>query len=162
MDLTEIWKPVSESGYEDLYEVSSLGRVRGVARTIQASNRVLNYPRRTLKQNLDSRCYPQVVLCKETRRKTKSVHRLVMETFVGPCPKGMEVLHINGVAYDCRLENLRYGTHSENVIEAIDLGRHNRSPEYTQIDWKQYREESKRLLNQRLKELEDTEEDGWN
>lgn len=42
------------------------------------------------------------------------VHRLVLLTFVGPCPDGMEACHNNGVRTDCRLENLRWDTRKNN------------------------------------------------
>lgn len=42
-----------------------------------------------------------------------SVHRLVLETFVGPCPEGKTCDHINRVRDDNRLENLRWATASE-------------------------------------------------
>lgn len=151
---TEEWRPVAEPGFEELYEVSSQGRVRSLPRTIQASNRKVTYPLRVLKQNLDSQCYPQVVLCRETRRKTKSVHRLMAEAFLGPVPEGRYVLHKNGIPHDCRLDNLRYGTQSENVLEAIEFGSHNRAPEYTPIDWKCRRAEAQAELSDRLATLE--------
>jgi hypothetical protein len=52
-----------------------------------------------------------------------SVHRLVMRTFVGKCPEGMEVLHANGNPLDNRLENLRYGTRTENILDVFHQGK---------------------------------------
>ena len=52
------------------------------------------------------------------------VHRLVLETFVGPCPDGMECLHINGDPGDNRVENLRWGTHAENMQDSLAHGTH--------------------------------------
>ena len=49
------------------------------------------------------------------RRINRYVHGLVMEAFVGACPSGMEIRHLNGVPDDNRLENLVYGTKSENA-----------------------------------------------
>jgi len=46
---------------------------------------------------------------------SKSVHQLVMEAFVGPCPKGLEVDHIDGDKTNNHLSNLRYVTHQYNV-----------------------------------------------
>lgn len=43
------------------------------------------------------------------------VHRLVCEAFLGPCPDGQEVCHINGDPADNRLSNLRYGTRKSNM-----------------------------------------------
>jgi len=46
---------------------------------------------------------------------TSSVHRFVLEAFIGPCPPGHECNHKNGVKNDNRLENLEWVTKSENT-----------------------------------------------
>lgn len=48
------------------------------------------------------------------RGKCYSVHRLVLETFIGPCPPTLECDHINRVRHDNRVENLRWVTSKEN------------------------------------------------
>ena len=50
------------------------------------------------------------------------IHRLVTAAFYGPCPQGHEVLHRNGNRQDNRIENLAYGTHSENVRDTYRYG----------------------------------------
>ena len=50
------------------------------------------------------------------------VHRIVALTFLGPCPTGMEVLHSNGIPNDNRIENLRYGTRRENILDVFYQG----------------------------------------
>jgi hypothetical protein len=47
-----------------------------------------------------------------------SVHRVVAATFIGPCPKGLEVNHKNGNRLDNRAQNLEYVTRSENMRHA--------------------------------------------
>lgn len=42
------------------------------------------------------------------------VHRLVLETYVGPCPAGMEACHNNGDAADNHVSNLRWDCHLNN------------------------------------------------
>lgn len=42
------------------------------------------------------------------------VHRLVLETFVGPCPEGFECNHKSRDRSDNRLENLEWVTHQDN------------------------------------------------
>jgi len=66
--------------------------------------------------------YPRVTLCNAGKRKRLFIHRLVAETFLGPCPDGLEVAHLNGNRRDSRLTNLRYVTRSENHRHKIDHG----------------------------------------
>ena len=60
-----------------------------------------------------------IVLERNGRRITCAVHRLVLETFVGPCPENMECCHNNGIKTDNRLENLRWDTRSENMLDRV-------------------------------------------
>jgi HNH endonuclease/NUMOD4 motif len=43
------------------------------------------------------------------------VHRLVLEAFVGECPKGMVTIHKNGDRTDNRLANLKWGYAKNNI-----------------------------------------------
>lgn len=52
------------------------------------------------------------------------VHDMVLETFVGPKPAGMCARHLNGDSLDNRLDNLTYGTYSENNYDRVAHGRH--------------------------------------
>ena len=52
------------------------------------------------------------------------IHRLVLETYVGACPEGMECRHLNSNRADNRLKNLKWGTRSENHIDAVKQGTH--------------------------------------
>lgn len=67
--------------------------------------------------NANKHGHQQVTLCKNGKVFTKLIHRLVLETFVGPCPDGMECRHLNGNPSDNRLNNLRWGTHKENMLD---------------------------------------------
>lgn len=66
--------------------------------------------------------YAYVRLCQDGERYTHKVHRLVLETFVGPCPPGLEGCHNNGDPADNRLENLRWDTRSANAKDAVRHG----------------------------------------
>lgn len=138
--MVDEWRDVTIPGYEDKYQVSSEGGVRSKPRVVQASNRVMNYPGRPLKVNLDSRGYAQVCLCDHTRRTTVLVHRLVALSFLGEPQHDQEVCHENGVRADNRLANIRWGTRSENTKDKIRHGTHNwlvsrggRIPDYKEI-----------------------------
>lgn len=50
------------------------------------------------------------------------IHRLVLLTFIGPCPDGEEGCHNDGNPANNRLSNLRWDTHIENISDCI---RHN-------------------------------------
>lgn len=47
------------------------------------------------------------------------VHRLVIETFIGPIPEGMHINHKNGIKTDNRLENLEIVTPKENSHHSL-------------------------------------------
>jgi hypothetical protein len=58
--------------------------------------------------------YERIVLRIGKRAVNSTVHRMVLETFRGPCPYGCESRHINGNSLDNRLENLEWGTKEQN------------------------------------------------
>ena len=118
----ETWRDIP--GYEGQYQASSLGRIRGLERYIEQTDRngrvqKRHVPGRILKP-YGSRTGPYMKVT--INGKKIRVHKLVTEAFFGPCPKGMEVLHSNGNARDNRISNLKYGTHSENVRETYSYG----------------------------------------
>jgi hypothetical protein len=53
----------------------------------------------------------------------KSIHRLVLETFRGPCPEGLEACHNDGNPLNNNLNNLRWDTHSSNMADRDKHGR---------------------------------------
>jgi hypothetical protein len=59
-------------------------------------------------------------------KKRYLVHRLMLETFVGPCPSGMECRHLNGDPGDNRLDNLCWGTPADNQADRVKHGTSNR------------------------------------
>jgi hypothetical protein len=52
---------------------------------------------------------------------TRNIHKWIAECFLGPCPDGYEVNHINGIKTDNRIVNLEYTTRSGNIIHAYKL-----------------------------------------
>lgn len=92
---------------------------------ITVNGQVWSYKsKKWLKPGKDQRGYLRVVLC-GGKMHTQKVHRLVLEAHVGPCPKGMECRHLNGNPADNRLDNLCWGTHSENQRDSVQHGTHN-------------------------------------
>ena len=75
-----------------------------------------------MKPRRHSAGYLQMALRRDGEYVYFLLHRLVLETFVGPCPEGMECLHADGDKHNCELSNLRWGTREENVQDSIKHG----------------------------------------
>ena len=117
---SEQWKPVL--GWEDLYEVSSQGRVRSLPRVvIHSDGRVRRLPGRVLKPGLEKgrNKYERVALCINGELHMKKVHLLVAEAFIGERPVGLVCRHLNDNSLDNRAENLLWGTHSDNQQDSV-------------------------------------------
>ena len=118
----EIWRPVP--GYEGIYEVSNLGRVKGVDRIVRHNCGGDKFVSGKILSPLKLRNgYYQIALWSKGHRKVMLLHKIVLLAFKGECPQGLETMHLNSDRADNRLSNLLYGTHSENTIETIRLGR---------------------------------------
>jgi hypothetical protein len=102
------------------YEVSDLGRVRSVDRTIMRRDGKPKRCRGQILKPMVPEGYARVRLGGQWR----SVHQLVLEAFVGPRPDGMQVCHVDGVSTNNHLENLRWGTVSENQLDRVRHGTH--------------------------------------
>jgi hypothetical protein len=102
------WLPAY--GFKDTHEVSDDGLIRSwVMGTTQGRKRLTN-PRMLSCRPHKTHGYVNAVLL----NKTIKVHRLVLESFIGPCPAGMECAHNDGNPGNNRLENLRWATRKEN------------------------------------------------
>lgn len=127
----EIWKQVAVPRLRDCYKVSNLGRVQSLSRTIKVNptgtrkgwKRIM--VGRILKpcQGSKSNKYMVISMSKDGLHRLWLVHRLILETFVGPCPEGMECCHLNGDPQDNRLENLRWDTPTANAKDREFHGR---------------------------------------
>ena len=99
--IKEIWKNIEV----DIgpYSISNCGQVK-------------NYKTgRILKSKIINKYgHLSVNLSKNGITKTYRVHRLVLEYFIGPCPVGMECRHLDGNPHNNRLDNLKWGTRTEN------------------------------------------------
>lgn len=115
----EEWRDIK--GYEGLYQVSSEGRVKSLERYVQVNGGIRLQKGFILKPYMEKNGYTRVLLYKDGIRKKKSVHRIVAETFIGECPEGYEVDHINTLKDDNRAENLRYCTPKENMNNPLTI-----------------------------------------
>lgn len=123
--MNEIWKDIPD--YEGEYQASNMGRIRSLDRYVRGIN---HYSGRNFRRRISGKILKPARFCKSGHVSVVlghgnsgiPVHQLVMRTFVGDPPVGMEVLHINGNPKDNRLENLRYGTRTENILDVYYQG----------------------------------------
>lgn len=104
----EQWKDID--GYEGIYKISNFGNVLSVK----------NNKLRAI--HLDKDGYCRVMLCKNGRKKSSIVHRLVANAFIPNLENKPQVNHKNGIKTDNRLENLEWVTNSENMKHAFLTG----------------------------------------
>ena len=120
----EYWKSVV--GYEDCYEVSSLGRVRSVERQVwnPGRNCYRTQYSRVLRSFQNNKGYCRVTLSKGGKLSQKLVHRLVAEAFI-PNPNNLpQINHKDEVTSNNNVSNLEwcsndyncnYGNHNTNI-----------------------------------------------
>lgn len=70
---------------------------------------------RKLTESVRPEGYRQVTYKKNGKHVSTGAHRLVAAAFHGPCPEGMECMHLNDNPSDNRPDNLKWGTHEENM-----------------------------------------------
>lgn len=119
----EMWADVS--GYEGRYQVSTLGRVKSLARMRRGkSGSEVPVPEiiMALTPKKDTgRTKPYVEVrfrnggLRTERCKSFLVHRLVANAFIKPLEQGEQVDHINGIHGDNRVENLRVMHYTEHA-----------------------------------------------
>ena len=115
MNNQEVWRPID--GFEGLYEVSNLGRVRSLDRYVNRNGGIGLLKGRILKPQLVIGGYIQVTLYRNCKPSLFKIHRLVAMTFQDICGqyiKELEVDHKNTVRTDNRAENLHWVTRKEN------------------------------------------------
>jgi hypothetical protein len=113
--IVEVWADIS--GYEGRYQVSSLGRVKSLARVRKGKNNssvpVIEKIMKTRTKVANGRQRPYVDVClrdggqRDISGKQKLVHRLVANAFIKQLEDGDQVDHLNGIHSDNRVENLR-------------------------------------------------------
>jgi hypothetical protein len=114
--MNEVWKDVV--GYEGLYQVSNLGRVKALERLVKNNGSPQHKHEKILKYGKTGR-YLMVSLCKEGKVKAFTVHRLVAIAFI-PNPKNKpNVDHIDTNCLNNCADNLRWVTQSENSMNPL-------------------------------------------
>jgi len=121
-------------GYEGLYQVSNLGNVKSLARTIIRSNdKPQSFKERILKPG-NIKNYLMVVLHNAGKDKNYKVHQLVAMTFLNHIPNGhigLVVDHIDNDSLNNNLENLQLINTRENNSKDRTGG----TSQYVGVSW---------------------------
>lgn len=118
----EIWKAVV--GYEGLYEVSSLGRLRSLAHIVPNRTSTRMTIGRVLRQAPDRSGYLQVHLSNGKKVETTKVHRVVAAAFIGPPPQAdSHVNHKDFKVDNNAAINLEWCSSKQNVAHSVLAGR---------------------------------------
>ena len=115
----EIWKPIKN--YEGIYEVSSHGRIRRLARFTD-NGRYLEA--RMMKLNTDPNGYLRITLKGGGRQLTSAIHAIALQAFDRDRRSGEIARHLDGNKLNNHISNLKWGTQSENVRDCINHGTH--------------------------------------
>lgn len=115
----EEWRPVV--GHEGSYEVSSLGRVRSLDRVLTHSNGFQQRVAGNLRTPGTDGRYTVFY----TPNGPVYLHHAILEAFVGPRPEGCVGRHLDDNPRNNRLDNLEWGTRSQNTLDMVKNGNHN-------------------------------------
>ena len=117
--MNELWKDIP--GYVGHYQVSSLGKVRGLTRESSNGFGACTIKGKMLKEHPGGRMgYLGVSLCKDGKPRTFRVHVLVALAFLGQRPEGCHVGHLDGNPRNNSISNLRYLTVKENIYQSYE------------------------------------------
>jgi hypothetical protein len=126
---TEIWKPVI--GFEGRYEVSSLGRIKALAREIQYSDgRRGRLAEKMIRGSRMNAGYISVTFDSKTRR---FVHQVVAEAFLGVSEYRQTVNHKDGNKLNNCINNIEWATYKENNDHARRTGLNNQHAEKSNL-----------------------------
>ena len=118
--MEEIWKDIE--GYEGLYQVSNLGRVKSLNRDHQANSRWGKTMKRVIKEKLlkedKTGRYLRVSLSKNGIKQRFSINRLVAQAFIPNIKNKPQVNHKDGNRDNNQVENLEWCTAKENMQHA--------------------------------------------
>mgnify|MGYP001615716377 FL=1 len=118
----EIWRDLPER--RGRYQVSSWGRVRSLNMVIRYKyNRIYFKKGRILKDWSIPTGYVYV----NVGTRNGAIQRLVLQTFVGPCPEGMEACHNDGNPGNNKVWNLRWDSKKNNEADKLLHGTGDRS-----------------------------------
>jgi len=124
-DCCEIWKDVF--GWEGLYAVSNLSRVKRISNIVRTCGTSRNYTNRIIKErvlkgSIDKAGYYRIDLRNGPNRTNALLHRLVAKAFIPNPENKPQINHIDGNKTNNRVSNLEWCTHKENMRHGYKNG----------------------------------------
>ena len=111
--MDEIWRDIE--GYEGLYQVSNLGRVKALPKYCFNGSGNWLMQERILSPITTTRGYFYVCLYKAKQQRRFFIHRLVASAFIPNIHNKPDIDHINAIKTDNRSINLRWATKTDNM-----------------------------------------------
>ena len=120
--MKEVWKDIKD--FEGFYQISNLGRLKTLARTVGARNgKTREISAKILVIQHNEQGYCRITFTKNKKIFGRKVHRLVAYHFIGePSTNQTDVNHKDGNKENNRVDNLEWCTRGENVSHAIRTG----------------------------------------
>jgi len=119
------WKDIPE--YKNLYKISNYGEIKSLKRNKKNNNGKQAIKEKILKTSFNNKGYEQIVLCKNSKLKCFRIHRLVAITFIKNKFNKPYVCHKDNNIKNNIVNNLYWGTQSENIIQAYKDNRCNKT-----------------------------------
>ena len=117
--MKELFKDIK--GYEGLYQVSNLGRVKSLCRRVKGNKIIRRIV--IMKPAFSPIKYGHISLCKNGNHATKNIHRLVAKAFIPNPENKPEVNHLDENKHNNNVANLEWVTRKENVLHGTNVER---------------------------------------
>jgi hypothetical protein len=114
---------IDAKGFEGYYEVSNTGHVRRKkSETVYKDGRIAHFSETSLKETENKKGYLRVYLSVKSKKYTKSVHRIVAESFIDNPDHKLTVNHKDLNKKNNNVLNLEWATNKENMKHAFNNG----------------------------------------
>ena len=147
----EIWKDIE--GYEGYYQISNMGRVKSLERTVRCNRGYRTVPEKILEGRKNTYGYLQVELCQEAKKEYCTIHKLVAQAFLDNSEGYKEINHKDENKTNNCVENLEWCSRSYNTNYGT---RNQRAGE--KLRGRKQTEETKKKISEKLKGRKQTEE----
>lgn len=121
--MEEIWKDIE--GYEGYYQISNLGNVKSLARTIIRKDGITRfYKERIMDKRISTDGYYIAKLTVKRKSKCIGIHKLVAKAFISNPDNLPEVNHKDFDRKNNRVDNLEWCTHQDNIKYSWERGQY--------------------------------------